>query len=178
MAWGRGMSGWFVPPPSEPVKDGEDLRREREAKVEELRRRGLLRSEPIRLEMLSVRREDFVPRGYRDLAYEEIPLPLPGARATISCPHSYPVFYEPLGLGPGDRFLKVGVGRDTARRSRGRSSARQASSSRSSSTPSRSRSPGATSSAPGTRTSCSCRATAGGTSPSFSRGAMPRREGP
>ena len=60
--------------------------------------------------MRTVRREDFIPACYRDHAYEEIPLPLPGERATISCPHSYPLFYEPLGLGEGHRFLEVGVG--------------------------------------------------------------------
>ena len=60
--------------------------------------------------MLIVRREDFIPRPYRDHAYEEVPLPLPGEQATISCPHSYPLFYEPLGLGQGHRFLEVGVG--------------------------------------------------------------------
>jgi len=60
--------------------------------------------------MLIVRREDFIPALYRDHAYEEVPLPLPGERATISCPHSYPLFYEPLGLDEGHRFLEVGVG--------------------------------------------------------------------
>jgi len=55
-----------------------------------------------------MRREDFLPRLYRDGAYEEVPLPLPGERATISCPHSYPLFYEPLGLDDGHRFLEVG----------------------------------------------------------------------
>ena len=60
--------------------------------------------------MLTVRREDFIPSYYRDHAYEEIPLPLPGERTAISCPHSYPLFYEPLGLREGERFLKVGVG--------------------------------------------------------------------
>jgi protein-L-isoaspartate(D-aspartate) O-methyltransferase len=104
------MSGWFVPPPSRPVKSQEDLRREREAKTVELERRGLLRSEPLRRAMLAVRREDFIPPRYRDHAYEEIPLPLPGERATISCPHSYPLFYEPLALGEGHRSLEVGVG--------------------------------------------------------------------
>jgi protein-L-isoaspartate(D-aspartate) O-methyltransferase len=103
-------SGWLIPPPSQPVKDDEDLRREREAKIGELERRGLLRSERLRRAMLTVRREDFIPSPYRDHAYEEIPLPLPGDRATISCPHSYPLFYEPLGLGAGHRFLEVGVG--------------------------------------------------------------------
>jgi protein-L-isoaspartate(D-aspartate) O-methyltransferase len=104
------MSGWFVPPPGRPVKSREDLRREREAKIAELGRRGLLRSERLRGAMLTVCRENFIPPQYRDHAYEEIPLPLPGERAMISCPHSYPLFYEPLCLGEGDRFLEVGVG--------------------------------------------------------------------
>jgi protein-L-isoaspartate(D-aspartate) O-methyltransferase len=103
-------SGWLIPPPSRPIKGEEDLRREREAKVAELGRRGLLHSERLRTAMLTVRREDFIPSPYRDHAYEEVPLPLPGERATISCPHSYPLFYEPLGLGAGHRFLEVGVG--------------------------------------------------------------------
>jgi protein-L-isoaspartate(D-aspartate) O-methyltransferase len=104
------IGGWFIPPPGRPVKSDEDLRWEREAKVAELERRGLLRSERLRKAMLTVRREDFIPLSYRDHAYEEIPLPLPGERATISCPHSYPLLYEPLGLGEGHRFLEVGVG--------------------------------------------------------------------
>jgi protein-L-isoaspartate(D-aspartate) O-methyltransferase len=102
--------GWLIPLPSRPVKSDEDLRRERKAKIGELERRGLLRSERLRRAMLTVRREEFIPSGYRDHAYEEIPLPLPGERATISCPHSYPLFYEPLGLAEGHRFLEVGVG--------------------------------------------------------------------
>ena len=104
------MSGWFIPPPGLPLKGEADLRLEREAKVAELARRGLLRSQRLRRAMLGVRREDFIPTAYRDHAYEEIPLPLPGERATISCPHSYPLFYEPLGLQEGHRFLEVGVG--------------------------------------------------------------------
>jgi protein-L-isoaspartate(D-aspartate) O-methyltransferase len=104
------MTGWLIPPPSQPVKSDEELRQEREAKIGELERRGLLRSERLRRAMLTVRREDFIPSRYRDHAYEEIPLPLPGERATISCPHSYPLFYEPLGLGEGHRFLEIGVG--------------------------------------------------------------------
>jgi protein-L-isoaspartate(D-aspartate) O-methyltransferase len=102
--------GWLIPPPCQPVKSAEDLRRERKAKVRELERRGLLRSERLRRAMLTVRREDFIPSRYRDHAHEEIPLPLPGQQATISCPHSYPLFYEPLDLGEGHRFLEVGVG--------------------------------------------------------------------
>jgi protein-L-isoaspartate(D-aspartate) O-methyltransferase len=104
------MRGWSIPPPRRPLKSDDDLRRERAAKIGELGRRGLLRSERLREAMLTVAREDFIPARYRDHAYEEIPLPLPGERSTISCPHSYPLFYEPLGLGLTDRFLEVGVG--------------------------------------------------------------------
>ena len=104
------MSGWLIPPPGRPVKSDEELRGEREMKVGELGRSGLFCSERLRRAMLSVRREDFIPAAYRDHAYEEVPLPLPGERATISCPHSYPLVYEPLGLDAGHRFLEVGVG--------------------------------------------------------------------
>ena len=104
------MHGWIVPPPKEPSKTAEELARERTAKVEELVASGLLKSERIRQALLRVPREDFVPRPYRDYAYMEVPLPLPGKHATISCPHSYPLFYEPLGLDAGHRFLEIGLG--------------------------------------------------------------------
>lgn len=104
------MPGWIVPPPREPVKSRTELQREREEKVRWLVRHGFLRSERIKEAMLKVRREDFIPLLYRDYAYQEVPLPLPGENATISCPHSYPLFYEALGLGEGDRFLEVGLG--------------------------------------------------------------------
>ncbi len=102
--------GWVVPPPSEPRKEPEQFGTERQRKVDQLERRGLVRSPRIRRALLAVQREEFVPRSYRDHAYEEVPLPLPGLRATISCPHSYPLFYEPLGLDVGHRFLEVGTG--------------------------------------------------------------------
>jgi protein-L-isoaspartate(D-aspartate) O-methyltransferase len=78
--------------------------------VRALERHGYLKSERIVAALLKVRREEFIPRHYRDYAYREVPLPLPGERATISCPHSYPLFYEPLGLDRGHRFLEVGSG--------------------------------------------------------------------
>lgn len=76
----------------------------------ELTRRGLLRSGRLREAMRRVRREEFVPPAWRDYAYAEVPLPLPGRSASISCPHSYPLFYEALGLDQGHRFLEVGLG--------------------------------------------------------------------
>jgi len=104
------MEGWIIPPPREPMKSREDLAHERRLKVDWLMRHGYLHSKPIREAMLKVAREEFIPLLYRDYAYQEVPLPLPGEQATISCPHSYPLFYEPLGLGQGDRFLEVGLG--------------------------------------------------------------------
>jgi protein-L-isoaspartate(D-aspartate) O-methyltransferase len=103
------MVGWEIPPPSASKTD-EELRHEREAKVSELADRGMLRSERLRRAMLRVRREEFVPPAWRDYAYQEVPLPLPGRRSSISCPHSYPLFYEPLGLDEGHRFLEIGLG--------------------------------------------------------------------
>jgi protein-L-isoaspartate(D-aspartate) O-methyltransferase len=78
--------------------------------VAELIRTGLLREERLAAAMRKVRREDFAPPAWRDYAYQEIPLPLPGRSASLSCPHSYPLFYEALGLGEGHRFLEVGTG--------------------------------------------------------------------
>ncbi len=104
------MRGWAIPPPKPPTKTASQLAIERQLKVSALEAQGLLKSERIKAALLKVPREDFIPAEYRDFAYEEVPLPLPGAAATISCPHSYPLFYEPLGLGPGHRFLEVGTG--------------------------------------------------------------------
>ncbi|MBI3055809.1 MAG: protein-L-isoaspartate O-methyltransferase [Betaproteobacteria bacterium] len=104
------MRGWIVPPPKAPTKTATDYARERERKVRGLESRGLLKSPRIKAALLKVPREEFIPRDYRDYAYCEVPLPLPGAAATISCPHSYPLFYEPLGLDRGHRFLEVGTG--------------------------------------------------------------------
>lgn len=104
------MKGWIVPPPTEPRKSQEEFESERKQKVGSLIRQGLLRSARIKAALLKVPREDFIPPGYRDYAYLEVPFPLPGEEATISCPHSYPLFYEPLGLAAGQRFLEIGLG--------------------------------------------------------------------
>lgn len=104
------MSGWAIPPPKKPEKTEENFTRERKEKIVWLERQGFLKSEHIAEAMLKLPREEFIPEMYRDYAYLEVPLPLPGCDATISCPHSYPLFYEALGLKAGDRFLEVGAG--------------------------------------------------------------------
>jgi len=104
------MRGWMIPPPQPPTKSWQEFEEERAAKVRWLIERGFLKSERIKQALLKVPREDFIPRLYGDYAYLEVPLPLPGEHATISCPHSYPLFYEPLGLDEGHRFLEIGSG--------------------------------------------------------------------
>ncbi len=107
---GERNMGWYVPPPKKPEKDKARFSRERRAKVKWLILEGFLRSHPIAAAILKVRREDFTLEGYRDYCYEELPLPIPGENATISCPHSYPLFYEALQLEEGDTFLEIGSG--------------------------------------------------------------------
>ena len=104
------MYGWRIPPPKTPIKSKAEFAQERSNKVNWLIEQGLLESERIKQALLKVPRENFLPIHYRDYAYKEVPLPLPGENATISCPHSYPLFYEPLGLDKGQRFLEVGLG--------------------------------------------------------------------
>jgi protein-L-isoaspartate(D-aspartate) O-methyltransferase len=104
------MVGWIIPPPKTPKKTSDEFLKERERKVKWLIEEGLLKSESIIKAMLKVPREDFIPALYRDYAYREVPFPLPGREATISCPHSYPLFYEALELREGEKFLEVGAG--------------------------------------------------------------------
>jgi len=104
------VKGWIIPPPKKPTKSREQFSTERAEKIRQLVKQGYLKSGRIKEAMLMVPREEFIPDPYRDYAYLEVPLPLPGEEATISCPHSYPLFYEPLGLNQGHRFLEIGLG--------------------------------------------------------------------
>jgi len=102
--------GWIVPPPKKSVKTREEFEAERIEKVKWLIEQNLIMSERIAKAMIKVPREEFIPEDYRDYAYVEVPLPIPGEEATISCPHSYPLFYETLELRENDKFLEVGTG--------------------------------------------------------------------
>jgi len=110
------MIGWVIPPSKTPTKTREEFEVERKRKVEQLRREGFLRSEVLIRAMHKVPREEFIPEGYRDYAYQgktyrdEVPLPILGENATISCPHAYPLFYKPLEIREGDQLLEIGMG--------------------------------------------------------------------
>jgi len=75
-----------------------------------LKEQGYLNSDAVANAVLKVPREEFVPSAFRDHSYAETPLPIPGANATISCVHTYCLYYEALDLSPGDRFLEIGLG--------------------------------------------------------------------
>ncbi len=81
------MAGRF--PPKTPSKSKADFARERREKIASLIKQGRIKSERIKQALLKVSWEDFTPEPYQDYAYLEVPLPLPGLAATISCLHSY-----------------------------------------------------------------------------------------
>ncbi|MGA9347941.1 MAG: protein-L-isoaspartate O-methyltransferase [Anaerolineae bacterium] len=96
------------------MKTKADFLKEREEMIGRLIGSGFLRSSSIVEAMRKVPREEFMPKEYVDYAYLEAPVPILGDGMQIilcpSYPTSYPVFYEALELGPGDRFLEVGTG--------------------------------------------------------------------
>ena len=77
--------------------------------VERLKRLGFIRSRLVEEAMLRVPRELFVPEPYRDLAYEDTPLPI-GYGQTISAPSIVAYMIELLEARPGYKALEVGAG--------------------------------------------------------------------
>jgi protein-L-isoaspartate(D-aspartate) O-methyltransferase len=57
----------------------------------------------------AVPRDEFVPRAYRDRAYDDVPLPI-GHDQTISQPYVVALYAEALALQPTDRVLDIGTG--------------------------------------------------------------------
>ena len=70
---------------------------------------GYLRSKKVEEAFRKVRREFFVPEEFKDQAYVDTPLPIPGG-VTISAPHMHVICLEELDLKRGEKFLEVGAG--------------------------------------------------------------------
>jgi len=85
------------------------LEERRRRLAEELKRLGFIRSEKVYRAFLRVPREVFVPEEYRDLAYEDRPLPI-GHGQTISAPSIVAYMMELLDPEPGMKALEVGAG--------------------------------------------------------------------
>ncbi len=77
--------------------------------VERLVRMGIIKTEKVRRSAERVRRDLFVPKKYRKMAYEDIPLPI-GEDQTISAPHMVFMMNELLDLEVGQLVLEVGSG--------------------------------------------------------------------
>lgn len=83
--------------------------RKRKEMVERLKELGYIKDKRIEKAMLKVKRELFVPPEYREDAYVDTPLPIPG-NATISAPHMHCIYLHALELKEGEKVLEVGFG--------------------------------------------------------------------
>lgn len=86
-----------------------DFEKQRKLIVDNLERMGYIKDKKIKKAMFKVKREDFVDPEYRNDAYIDTPLPIPGG-VTISAPHMHSIFLSSLKLELGDKFLEVGAG--------------------------------------------------------------------
>ncbi len=68
-----------------------------------------IRSPAVLDAMRSVPREEFVPEGMRDFAYDDAPLPI-GANQTISQPYIVAFMIDALCLKGGETVLDIGTG--------------------------------------------------------------------
>jgi protein-L-isoaspartate(D-aspartate) O-methyltransferase len=95
---------------SEPLQEGEDEFAVQRAEMleKQLRRRGVHDSSVLSA-MAAVRREEFVPREFRQRAYEDAPLPI-GEGQTISQPYIVAVMTAALRLSGSERVLEIGTG--------------------------------------------------------------------
>lgn len=68
-----------------------------------------VRDERVLNAMQRVRRHAFIPRDERDMAYDDMPLPIAGGQ-TISQPYIVAYMAEALDLQPGEKVLEIGAG--------------------------------------------------------------------
>lgn len=91
-----------------------DFKRQRLQMVRDLKARGVITTKWMAEAMSKVKRELFMPERYKEKAYvhrnQAFPIPPFTSKQTISAPGTYPMFYEPLKIREGDRFLEVGTG--------------------------------------------------------------------
>lgn len=90
------------------TRDAEGLAMAREELVRRVEAQGV-RDTRVLAALRAVPRHEFVPRAYRDHAYDNTPLPI-GLRQTISQPYIVALMTQLLAPKPGDRVLEIGTG--------------------------------------------------------------------
>jgi protein-L-isoaspartate(D-aspartate) O-methyltransferase len=78
--------------------------------VQNLRRNGVIQSDPVKRAMQLCPRDLFVPAEHRDEALVDAPIRVERHDFNISAPHMHATCLEALQLRPGHRFLDVGSG--------------------------------------------------------------------
>ncbi|MEA3011025.1 MAG: hypothetical protein QOJ91_2717 [Sphingomonadales bacterium] len=85
-----------------------DFAARREQMVRQIAGRGI--EGALLLDALrSVPREQFVPKGLREFAYDDSPLPIEAGQ-TVSQPYIVALMIAAAGIAPGDRVLEIGAG--------------------------------------------------------------------
>jgi protein-L-isoaspartate(D-aspartate) O-methyltransferase len=82
---------------------------DREEMVEEIRIKYGLESPKVASAMLQVPREEFVPWDYKEMAYEDAPVPI-GHGQTISQPYTVAFMTGLLDLKGNEKVLEIGTG--------------------------------------------------------------------
>jgi protein-L-isoaspartate(D-aspartate) O-methyltransferase len=86
-----------------------EYEKQRKQIVESLEKIGYIKTISVKNAMLKIKREDFVSLEYKENAYIDTPLPIPGDQ-TISALHMHAISLEALELKPGEKFLEIGSG--------------------------------------------------------------------
>ncbi len=94
---------------SKPMSFKTGYEEKRKILVQRLVSSGVLRDKRVAEAMLTVPREEFVPRSLREQAYVDTPLHL-GYGQTISAPHMVAIMCQELDLKPGQKILEIGTG--------------------------------------------------------------------
>ncbi len=85
------------------------LEEKRKSLVESLSKKGILKKTEVIKAMLTVPRENFIPKSTSSSAYIDSPLSI-GKKQTISAPHMNAMMCEYLELKEGDKVLEIGTG--------------------------------------------------------------------
>jgi len=77
--------------------------------IHKLERESILKTPEIKKAILAVDRTKYVPKGLKNLAFQDIPLPI-GEEQTISQPGTVAFMLELLQPKPGEKVLEIGGG--------------------------------------------------------------------